>query len=108
MGAMNASNLAELGFYLHTIQDSYSHSGSIPVTIFTPVGPIEIQVPVNKITHSLLTAMAAMGACYDPDDPAMNPSNYEKMCRDTYYALVFWLANRIRFPNDVIFQNPCQ
>jgi len=107
MGAMNASNLAELGFYLHTIQDSYSHSGSIPVTIFTPVGPIEIQVPVNKITHSLLTAMAAMGACNDPDDPMTNPSNYAKMRSETFYALLFWRANYIRFSNDVIFQTPC-
>jgi RHS repeat-associated protein len=107
MGAMNASNLAELGFYLHTIQDSYSHSGSIPVTIFTPVGPIEIQVPVNKITHSLLTAMAALGACYDPDDPMANPSNYAKMRSETFYALLFWRANYIRFSNDVIFQTPC-
>ena len=105
---MNAASLSELGFYLNTIQDSYSHGGySISLTISGPAGlPFTIMVPVNKFTHSFLTAMSKLGYCYDPDDPAANPRNYEKMCKETYYALLFWFMHRILFANDVIVMNP--
>jgi hypothetical protein len=68
--------------------------------------PIIIEVPVNRITHLWLTALSKTGACMDPDDPATNPVNYEKMRKEIYRALLFYMFHRILYSNDVIFMNP--
>jgi len=105
--AANAESLYQLGFSLHIIQDSYSHGGyKIPFDLLTPLGTITVDVEVNSRTHAMLTVYSTIGLCGDPDDPKSCLERYEKMKLETFYTLVFWRANRLRFTNDVIYQGP--
>ena len=108
MNATNAANLEELGFNLHIIQDSFSHGG---YAIWAPVpGPFGIitfsWVEVGADTHWYLTFLSGLKLCYDPDDPRACPARYDAMVRATFFALVFYRANNIRFHNDVTYQVP--